>query len=198
MKMSCAPQHLGPGQRERQEHGVARGHVGDRDRDRAPTPRRPPARRCARSVSAEPPNAARSIGMTRCSTAPSCAATRARGGEFGAVTLAVVEAERVAAKPLRARDREAGRRVESARDQDDGRCAPVDGVALHVMRVNVPARCPRGTCAAAPAAARRAGPRGSTRRAARGSSWPHDRREQHLARAAASARAAQQRRSAHS
>ena len=69
MKMSCALQDFGPRQRERQEHRVARRHVGDRDAGPLA-----PASGTAMdaSVSAEPPNAPRSICMTRCSTAPSC------------------------------------------------------------------------------------------------------------------------------
>ena len=152
-------EHLGPGQRERQEHRVARRHVGDRDAAAS----RASGTAMPRSVSAEPPNAARSMCMTRCSTAPSARATRAAACQFRRVPLAVGEAERVAAKALGARDREAGGRIEPARDQHDGRPAATGAVARD-GRSSARLVAPEDTCAAAPAAARRAGRRGSTRR----------------------------------
>ena len=84
-------QRLGPGQREGQEHGVARRHVGD-GMPCADLGRIAPCLGTAMSaVSAEPPNSRRSMRTMRCSAAPSAPATRARGLQFHAVPLAVVE-----------------------------------------------------------------------------------------------------------
>ena len=90
-----------------------------------------------RSVSAEPPMPARSTRITRCSTRAQLPGDRAGRIELGRMALPVVDGERVALEPLRARDRQRGRRIEPAREQHDRRC--------HLTSRR---HCPTDTCAA--------------------------------------------------
>ena len=120
-------EHLGPAERQRQEDGVARRHVGRRDlvADRSAGP----SGTGASVVSDEPPNADRSTSSSTCRATPSHAATaRAASSSLG-VALAVADGQRVQAeavcswrwpRPCRSRARRsAERRVMRHRDSDD-------------------------------------------------------------------------------
>ena len=90
-------EHLGPAERERQEHGVARRHVG----------RGNLVGSIGRSfgtgrslVSDEPPNADRSTSISMCRATPSAPRDRARRLDLARVALAVADGQRVQAEPV--------------------------------------------------------------------------------------------------
>ena len=93
-------EHLGPGERDREEDGVARGHVGDRECPRRSRRRSAASGRRSSAVRAEPPKTFRSMSAITCSSTPSRAATSGGRCEFGLVALAVAETEGVGAEAL--------------------------------------------------------------------------------------------------
>ena len=72
-------------------------------------------------VSAEPPNADKSIGRMMWRSAPSGRRHPARSVELDPVTLVVIDRQRIERTPLGARGGRGHHRIETARDEDDSR-----------------------------------------------------------------------------
>jgi hypothetical protein len=113
----AAAQHLGPGQRQRQHDGVARGHVSDRNarlhtsgRDGDPgVGQRRAAELCESQIE----------GAVLDGT--ECPGDFFGGFELGAVALAIVEGQAVAGMALAARDGKARGGIEATGKEDDSR-----------------------------------------------------------------------------
>ena len=119
MKMCGAFEHLGPGQRERKEDGVARGHVGHRD---AAAHLRGRSRLRHVDLAGEG-RAAESIQADFGHQVPLRAqrGRHARGGlQLDLVPLPVIEREGVAGVPFAARQRQASGRIEASAEEANG------------------------------------------------------------------------------
>ena len=120
-------QYLGPAEREREHHRVARRNVGDRDSRRGRLGHRDRAvgeRRAADSGQVHLHDAVL--------THPQRGGDAARGLKLGHVALAIVDRQRVAGEALRRGDRERGGGIEAAGEQYHGaRVAHFPGTLPH-------------------------------------------------------------------